>query len=184
MIYVKLFFEFLKIGLFSFGGAYGAIPLIQEVASVNSWADAEMFANLVALSEVTPGPIMVNMATYIGSSQAGFWGALFSTAGVIFPSFTIIIMVTILFKNILKKKSVQAVFKGIKSCFIGLFLATGISMAISIITLNGSVFMDLPAFLIFLFLSTVIFFHHKFRKKEFPPIILILLAAICGCILY
>ena len=72
MIYIKLLIAFLKIGLFSFGGAYGAIPLIRDVVLENQWMDAEMFSNLVALSESTPGPIMVNMATYVGSKQGGF----------------------------------------------------------------------------------------------------------------
>ena len=71
MIYIKLLIAYLKICLFSFGGAYGAIPLIRDVVLENQWMDAEMFFNLVALSESTPGPIMVNMATYVGTVPAG-----------------------------------------------------------------------------------------------------------------
>ena len=182
MIYIELLFSFLKIGLFSFGGAYGAIPLIQDVVIANNWADAEMFANLVALSEATPGPIMVNMATYIGSQQAGIGGAVLATTGVVFPSFVIILIVTILFQNILKKNYVQAVLKGIKPCLMGVILATGVYMAISICVERASFSVDLTACMIFLFLMIVIFLYRKFRKREFPPISLILFAAVCGCL--
>ena len=70
MIYLRLFLEFLKIGLFSFGGAYAAIPLIQDVVLENGWMDSEMISNMIAISEPTPGPIMVNAATYVGGTQA------------------------------------------------------------------------------------------------------------------
>ena len=184
MIYLELLLSFLKIGLFSFGGAYGAIPLIKDVVTTNNWADAQMFANLVALSETTPGPIMVNMATYIGSQQAGFLGALFATIGVVFPSFAIILLVTILFQNIIKQKKVQAVLKGIKPCLMGIILATGTYMAISICIIDNPCSMDFTSCMIFLFLIIAIILYHQFRKKELPPIALILLAAICGCIFF
>lgn len=184
MIYIQLLLSFLKIGLFSFGGAYGAIPLIQDVVITNHWADAEMFANLIALSESTPGPIMVNMATFIGSQQAGLWGAVLATAGVVLPSFVIILMVTILFQNILKKACVQAVLKGIKPCLMGMILATGLSMAISICIERNSFSVDWTACFIFLLLTVLIFLYGKFRKKEFSPITLIVFAAFCGCFFY
>lgn len=184
MIYVKLFFEFLKIGLFSFGGAYGAIPLIQEVVTRNNWADAELFANLVALSEATPGPIMVNMSTYIGNRQAGFSGAVCSTAGVIFPSFIIILIVTTLFRNFLKRRNVQAALKGIKPCLMGIILATGIYMAASVCISEDFVSVDILTCMIFLFLGAVIMLYRRLQKKEFPPIALILLAAVCGAVFY
>lgn len=184
MIYLRLFFEFLKIGLFSFGGAYGAIPLIREAVTANHWANPDMFANLVALSESTPGPIMVNMATYIGSRQAGFPGALLSTVGVILPSFVIILIVTILFQNVLKKKNVQAALKGIKPCVMGIILATGISMALSICAPKGSGSADWLSCAIFFLLYAITVLYRTFKKKEFPPVALILLAAVCGCILF
>ncbi len=184
MIYIELVLAFLKIGLFSFGGAYGAIPLIQETAAANGWADAEMFANLVALSETTPGPIMVNMATYIGSRQAGFPGALCATIGVVFPSFVIILIVTAIFQNILKQKNVQAVLKGVKPCLMGVILATGTYMALSLCTEDGSLSADLPACIILFILAAAAGLHHRFRKKEFPPAALLLLAAACGCVFY
>ena len=90
MIYLDLFMGFFKVGCFAFGGAYGAIPLIQEVVMYYGWINDEMFAYFVAVSESTPGPIMVNLATYIGSQQAGFVGAVLATLGVVLPSCLVI----------------------------------------------------------------------------------------------
>ncbi len=198
MIYIKLLVAFLKIGLFSFGGAYGAIPLIRDVVLENQWMDAEMFSNLVALSESTPGPIMVNMATYVGSKQGGFWGALAATTGVVLPSFLILLAVTILFHNFLKRKKVQAVLKGVKPCLMGVILATGIYMAVSICIPSGvsrhlvgtqgigsvSLAVDQTACILLSVLGLVTVLYQAVRKKDFPPTALLLLAAILGCIFY
>ena len=79
MIYLDLLLGFLRVGCFAFGGAYGAIPLIREVVLSYGWISEEALTDMIAVSESTPGPIMVNMATYIGSDQAGFWGSLAAT---------------------------------------------------------------------------------------------------------
>lgn len=198
MIYIKLLVAFLKIGLFSFGGAYGAIPLIRDVVLENQWMDAEMFSNLIALSESTPGPIMVNMATYVGSKQGGFLGALAATTGVVLPSFLILLAVTILFHNFLKHKKVQAVLKGVKPCLMGVILATGIYMAVSICIPSGgschlagiqgigSVFsaLDPAACILLSVLGLVTMLYQAVRKKDFPPVALLSLAAVMGCIFY
>ena len=96
MIYLKLFISFLKVGLFSFGGAYSAIPLIRDEVISNGWLTDEMLTNIIAVSESTPGPIMVNLATYIGSTQAGFLGSLIATFAVILPAFIIILLIMVL----------------------------------------------------------------------------------------
>ena len=102
MIYFDLLIGFLKVGLFAFGGAYGAIPLIRDVVLSYGWIGDEVLAYMIAVSESTPGPIMVNLATYVGSSQAGFCGALTATAAVVLPSFIIILLITVLMKKLLK----------------------------------------------------------------------------------
>ena len=130
MIYLDLFLGFLKVGCFAFGGAYGAIPLIRDVVMSYGWLTDEMLTYMIAVSESTPGPIMVNLATYIGSSQAGFLGAVIATLAVVLPSFFIILLVTALLKTALKNKYVQAVLRGLKPCVIGIVLATGIYMII------------------------------------------------------
>lgn len=200
MIYGKLLAAFLKIGLFSFGGAYGAIPLIRDVVLENQWMDEEMFSNLVALSESTPGPIMVNMATYVGSKQGGFGGALVATIGVVLPSFLILLAVTILLHNFLKHKKVQAVLKGVKPCLMGVILATGIDMAGSICITSGACgsghpartpgagsgfpAVDPAACLLLVLLGLVTVLYQTVRKKELPPVVLLSLAAVLGCIFY
>ena len=90
MICLDLFLGFLKVGCFAFGGAYGAIPLIRDIVMSYGWLNDEMLTYMIAVSESTPGPIMVNLATYIGSSQAGLPGALIATSAVVLPSFFII----------------------------------------------------------------------------------------------
>lgn len=102
MIYFDLIIGFLKVGLFAFGGAYGAIPLIRDVVLSYGWIEDEMLTYMIAVSESTPGPIMVNLATYVGSSQAGFSGALIATTAVVLPSFIIILLVMVLLKKLLK----------------------------------------------------------------------------------
>ena len=128
MIYFDLFIGFLKVGLFAFGGAYGAIPLIRDVVLSYDWIEDEMLTYMIAVSESTPGPIMVNLATYVGSSQAGFRGALIATTAVVLPSFIIILLIMVLLKKLLKNPYVQAVLRGLKPCIIGIILATGIFM--------------------------------------------------------
>lgn len=185
MIYLSLFWEFLKIGMFAFGGAYGAIPLIQESVLSQGWMDEAMFANTVALSESTPGPIMVNAATYIGASQAGVLGAVVATLGVILPSFIIILLVTMFLRKWLKHKNVQAVLRGIKPCLMGVILATGIYMALtSVLGSVESMVFDWRAFVILLILAALSVVYQLMRKKEFSPILLIVLAAIMGAFLY
>ena len=102
MIYLDLFLGFLEVGCFSFGGAYGAIPLIRDVVLSYGWLDEEMLTYMIAVSESTPGPIMINLATYVGSSQAGILGAAVATLAVVLPSFLIILLITALLKTALK----------------------------------------------------------------------------------
>ena len=92
MIYFDLFIGFLEVGFFSFGGAYVAIPLIRDVVMAHGWLDDEMLSYMIAISESTPGPIMVNMATYVGSEKGGLLGAAIATFAVVLPAFIIILL--------------------------------------------------------------------------------------------
>ena len=92
MIYLKLFLEFLKIGAFTFGGGYAAIPLIRETVLMNGWMDDAMLSDMIAVSESTPGPVMVNMATYIGSTRGGIIGAVIATLAVVIPAFAFVLL--------------------------------------------------------------------------------------------
>ena len=130
MIYLDLLIGFLEVGFFSFGGAYAAIPLIREVVLAHGWMDHEMVAYMIAISESTPGPIMVNMATYVGSVKGGIPGALIATTAVVFPAFLIILLIMVLLKKALQNKYVKAALGGLKPCIIGIILSTGILMII------------------------------------------------------
>lgn len=185
MIYVSLFLTFLKIGMFAFGGAYGAIPLIQESVLARGWMDEAMFSNMIAISESTPGPIMVNAATYIGNSQAGILGAAVATLGVVLPSFMIILMVTALFRGCLKQKRVQAVLKGIKPCLMGVIFATGAFMAIKNMFPAGEEnSFDITAAIILGVLAAVSIFAKQIKAREISPVVLIVIAGVVGSLLY
>ena len=140
---------------------------------------------MIAVSESTPGPIMVNLATYIGSSQAEFLGAVIATLAVVLPSFLIILLVTALLKTALKNKYVQAVLRGLKPCVIGIVLATGIYMvlsncfgAISAIKVNAQ------AIILTAILVASMFGYKHFAKEKLSPSLLIIISAAAGMVIY
>lgn len=184
MILWELFLGFLKVGCFAFGGSYGAIPLIRDTVLAYGWLDEEMLTCMIAVSESTPGPIMVNLATYIGSDQAGLLGAAIATLAVVLPSFFIILLLTALLKTALKNKYVQAVLRGMKPCVIGIVLATGIYMVLSnAFGTVSAINPDWRAIAITLLLSAAMFGYKHFTKKKLSPIALILIAAVLGMLL-
>ena len=185
MIYLDLFLGFLKVGCFAFGGAYGAIPLIRDVVISYGWLSDEMLTYMIAVSESTPGPIMVNLATYIGSSQAGFLGAVIATLAVVLPSFLIILLVTALLKTALKNKYVQAVLRGLKPCVVGIVLATGIYMVLgNCFGTISRIKVNMQTISITALLVASILGYKYFAKKKLSPIGLIILSAILGIIIF
>ena len=186
MIYLDLFIGFLKVGLFSFGGAYGAIPLIRDVVLYYGWMDEEALVNMIAISESTPGPIMVNLATYVGCSKAGVPGGILATLAVVSPAFLFIILLVTLFNRLAgqKKKWMKAAFNGIKPCITGIILAMGVSMiGKNCMTpiLNEK---DILPTVLTIVLATVYFGFRKIYKKKMSPIVLILIAAFTGIVVY
>ena len=185
MIYIDLFLGFLKVGLFSFGGAYAAIPLIRDVVLYYGWLDDEKLTYMIAVSESTPGPIMVNMATYVGSMTAGIPGALIATLAVVLPAFVIIILIMILLRRLLKNPYLQAVLRGLKPCIMGIILAMGISMILQNTVIKGtSLAPDLKAVLVCSVLAAVYFGSRKIVKSGISPILLICIAAAMGVVVY
>ncbi|MCR5308436.1 MAG: chromate transporter [bacterium] len=185
MIYLKLFISFLKVGLFSFGGAYSAIPLIRDEVISNGWLTDEMLTNIIAISESTPGPIMVNLATYIGSTQAGFLGSLIATFAVILPAFLIILLIMVLLKKLIKNKVFQAVLDGLKPCIIGIIFAIGIYFVYqNCFGKIDSFSFSLPSLLITIGLAIIYFGSKKFMKKGISPILLIAISAVVGIIVF
>lgn len=183
MIYVDLFIGFLKVGCFAFGGAYAAIPLIREVVLSYGWISDEMLTYMIAVSESTPGPIMVNLATYVGSSKGGVFGAALATLAVILPAFLIMLALARMLKNTLDNKYVQAAMSGLKPCVIGIILAIGAYMIISncIPNLTAGT-LDMNALLITAMLAALYFGSRTVRKKKMSPITLIIIAAAVGLI--
>ena len=176
---------FFKVGSFTFGGAYGAIPLIRDMVMGNGWITEERFAYMIAVSESTPGPIMVNMATYIGSDQAGFLGSLVATVGVVLPAYLIIVLIVGVLGNVMKNPYVQAILRGLKPCVTGIVLATGLYMVIhNALPLSGGVVVDLSAVTITVILAVILLLYPKVTKKKLSPILLICFAAVLGMLVY
>ena len=181
MIYLELLMAFLKVGLFSFGGAYGAIPLIRDVVLSHGWMKEDYLAYMIAVSESTPGPIMVNMATYVGSTQAGLLGAAVATFGVVFPSFCVILLVTAVLKNFTNNKYFKAILQGLKPCVIGIILATGAHLVITnCMTIEDGFQVDVKVVSITGILVGIVLAYQKITKKKLSPIMLIVISAVLG----
>ena len=215
MIYLQLFFSFLMIGTVSFGGGYGMISLIRETVLSYGWLSEEEFLNFIAVSESTPGPLAVNMATFIGSSQGGILGSFFATVGVVMPSFFIILLIAALLKNFMKYAGVQAFLSGIRPCVVAMILSTAVTMGLgtlfsvrsvddigSLLNLglsseavspyssatgslsSGAVVPDYKGIFIFVFLIVLHVLWKHFRKKTISPILMLLLSAGLGMVVY
>ncbi len=132
-----LFLEFFKIGIFTFGGGYAMIPILQDSVISNNWLTLEEFKDFIGVCECTPGPIAINMATYVGQEVNGVLGAFIATIGVILPSFLIILLIASILNNFIQNKYVQYFLKGIKAVTVALILATGVTLLLSAIGINN-----------------------------------------------
>ena len=188
MIYLKLFFTFLEIGAVSFGGGYAMISMIREKALFYGWLGEAELLNMIAVAESTPGPIAVNMATFVGSSQGGVLGALLATLGVVLPSFCIILLIAALIRNLLKFGGVRAFLSGLRPAVVALILATGVTMLLSVtlgISRMGTAFApDWRGLILFGILAVLAFFIKRVMRKKPSPIVMILFAAGMGILFY
>lgn len=140
---------------------------------------------MIAVSESTPGPLMINLATYVGSSQAGFLGAILATLTVVLPSFIIILLVMVALKTLIRNKYVQAVLDGLKSCIIGIILATGVYIVInSFAPIVQDTFINIYAAVITIILAAIMFGSKPILKKKISPIMLIVISAFLGIFIY
>ncbi|NLZ54655.1 MAG: chromate transporter [Thermoanaerobacteraceae bacterium] len=126
MIYLKLLITFIKIGLFSFGGGYAMIPLIQKEIEANRWLSSSEFVDIIAIAEMTPGPIAVNSATFVGNKAAGFLGGIVATTGVVIPSLALILLVSNYFFKFQKHPLNVMLFYGIRPVITGLIITAAI----------------------------------------------------------
>ena len=185
MILLDLFLGFLRVGLFAFGGAYGAIPLIRDVVLSYGWLTDEQLTYMIAVSESTPGPVMINLATYVGSSQGGILGSALATFAVALPAFVIIWLVMVVLRSFLQKPYVQAVLSGVKPCVIGIILATGIVMSLSsVMSFAGGFALDWKAAVIAGIVAAVVLIWRLIKKKKASPIALIIVSACLGMLVY
>ena len=179
-MFLKLFLTFLEIGAVSFGGGYGMISLIREKVLLNGWLSEAEFLSFIAVSESTPGPLAVNMATFIGASQGGVLGAFCATLGVVLPSFFIILLIAALIHDLLKYAGVEGV--------VALILSTALTMGLStLLGISTAAETPSPAWrgiCILAILAGVRLIWQKARGKAPSPIGMILLSAVLGALLY
>jgi chromate transporter len=174
MIYLQLFLSFFKIGLFNFGGGYAMLSLIQkEVVVKHSWITNAEFTDIVAISQITPGPIAINSATYIGYRASGtIFGAFFSTLGVVLPSVIVMLLLILFIKRFKNSKFVERAFQGLRYIVIGLILGAALSL------MTVDTFIDYKSYILFvLALVASLFF-------KIGPIPLTIVAGICGFLFY
>lgn len=131
-IFAELFFTFFKIGLFTFGGGYAMLPLIQSEVLAKGWLSAEELLDFVAVAESTPGPFAINISTYIGSQTGGFVGALCATSGVVLPSFIVILLVARVYTAFQKSRIVEGMFAGLRPMVVGLIASAALTMAMTV----------------------------------------------------
>jgi len=174
MIYLQLFISFFKIGLFGFGGGYAMLSLIQnEVVDKHGWMTLQEFTDIVAVSQMTPGPIGINSATYVGyTATQSIWGSVIATFAVCLPSFIIVLLIVRSYKKFRTNKYVNDAFKGLRPATVGLIAAA------ALLLMNQENFIDYKSIIIFV----VAFVATMFLKLH--PILMILLAAVAGLIIY
>lgn len=186
-LWLELFLSFFKVGALSFGGGYGMISILCEEVLRFGISDTE-FLNFVAVAESTPGPIAVNIATFVGSAKAGVWGAVAATVGVVLPAFIIILLLCTLVKGLFNLKGVNAFLDGVRPVVVGLIVATGLYTALTVIlglsVFGNTVSFDYKSLVIFVIVAIVSTIYKKIRKKGISPILLIIISAILGMILY
>lgn len=182
MLYLRLFYEFFKAGLFAIGGGLATLPFLYDMAERTSWFTSDMVMDMIAISESTPGPIGINMATYAGFTTAGVLGSICATVGLVFPSVVIIIMVYKILEKFKGSQLVQSVFYGLRPAVTGLIAAAGFSAVYPcIVRLSGTI---TPAAILSgiqwkaVLLFAVLYFLIKKYKKH--PIVYIAASAVIG----
>lgn len=184
-IYIQLFYEFFKIGLFTFGGGYAMIPLVRDTAINNGWLIAEEFSSLIAVCESTPGPVAINMATYIGSLQGdiGILGSLLATLGVVLPSFLIILLIASILNKFTENKHFKNFIRGVKPVVTALILSTGLLLLVECIGVNidtKNIDLNIVSIIVFALIALSYIIVLKVFKKKISSIQLIMIAAVLG----
>ena len=186
MIYLSLFWEFFKTGLFATGGGMATLPFLYRMSETKGWFTAAQLADMVAVSESTPGPIGVNMATYVGFTTAGIPGSLIATIGLVTPSIIVILIIARILQKFRSNKTVDAAFYGLRPCSVGLIAAAGLLVVkIALFTLDR--YAETHAFLdalnlkaILLAAALLVMTRGVKQVKKLHPIFFILASAVIG----
>lgn len=179
MIYLILFLEFFKVGLFTIGGGLASLPFLYELAEKYTWITKSMIADMIAISQSTPGPIGINMATYVGFKSGGILGGIIATFATVLPSFIIIIIIANFLNKFKNSKLVDSAFKGLRPTVTGLIAVAWFEIIrISIINVNSlfDIVINLKALIVFL---AILLLTKKFDKH---PIVFIGIGALVGII--
>ncbi len=194
MIFLELFITFFKIGLFTFGGGAAMIPLIQQECISKLWLTESELLSFIAISESTPGPIAINMATFVGSSQGEIFGgplwaavgSICATLGVVMPSFIIILIIAKMFTKFAEYNVVRTILNTIRPIVVGMILAAGAFLMFNAIGLSNikSINIDFTSIILTALVAIVMFLYKKIFKKAIPVIQLILCSAVLGIASY
>ena len=177
MIYIQLFLSYLKIGFFGFGGGYAMLSLIQnEIVEQQGWLTASQFADIVAVSQMTPGPIAINSATYIGYTVAGFWGSVVATIAVCLPALTVMLALTKFFIKLKDNHYVHGVLMGMRPVVVGMIAAAALLLMFPKQSADAT-FIDHWSWILF-----GITLYASYKKIN--PILLIVLSGVVGIVIY
>ena len=184
MILLRLYFEFFKTGLFAVGGGLATIPFLRDISAATGWFTDTDLTTMIAVSESTPGPIGVNMATYVGFQTAGVPGSVIATLGLVTPSIIIILIIAGFLNKFRQSKAVDAVFKGLRPASTALIAAAGVSVALSVFTQVGGVSEHTFGIKwISVLLAVAVFFAMRWKPlKKLHPIAFIGISALIGVI--
>jgi chromate transporter len=180
MIYFELFITFLTIGAFTFGGGYAMLPLIQNAVLEKGWLAESDIVNFIAVSESTPGPFAINIATYVGMETGGILGAVCATMGVVVPSFVIILIVARIYRQFQESKLVKGCMTGLRPTVIGLIGGAVLTIGQTVFFPNGFALSSLDFYTIIVSLIICLIGIFLIFKKKVHPIILIIISAALG----
>ncbi|MBQ4437197.1 MAG: chromate transporter [Clostridia bacterium] len=184
MIYLSLFWEFLKIGLFAVGGGMATLPFLRELSVRTGWFSQDLITDMIAISESTPGPIGINMATYVGCNIAGLFGGFIATMGELLPSLIIVIIISKSLERFRNAKVVGDAFYGLRPAVTGLIAAAGISVA-QVAMLQLELYKETNLLLNLVDWKKLLLFIVMFigiRKLKWHPVVYIAIAAVVGLI--
>ena len=187
MTLLRLWWEFFKIGLFSVGGGMATLPFLYDMSDRTGWFTYNQIADMLAVSESTPGPIGINMATYTGYTTAGFWGSLVATLGIITPGIIIVLLIIAVLDRFRKNKYVEAAFYGLRPASTGLIAAAGVLVVeIALLNMGAGSFIELFINIKAIVLAAVLLILTRWVKptKKLHPIVFIAASAVAGVLIF